>query len=166
MGDRQWTEPNQSTKSNWNCDCQLRNEIEAKQRLSIRIVLPFPLPTWNRVLAMHPWARKKMRDMIHEAVWIALKDAAGLTQVPNPTDLAKLAAKGATVYVERTTTAFRSAVSTFIASAGEPVILTPSVQKLSSMGWNEQEYFRLIRPSSSASRLAHKKSSGKGRKRP
>ena len=34
----------------------------------IRIVLPFPLPTWNRILAMHPMERKRMRDWIHIAV--------------------------------------------------------------------------------------------------
>lgn len=31
----------------------------------MRIELPFPLPTWNRILAMHPWERKKLRDQIH-----------------------------------------------------------------------------------------------------
>lgn len=28
--------------------------------------LPIPLPTWNRILAMHHWERKKLRDLIHE----------------------------------------------------------------------------------------------------
>lgn len=36
----------------------------------ITIVLPFPLPTWNRVLAMHHWQRKKLRDALHELVCI------------------------------------------------------------------------------------------------
>ena len=34
----------------------------------ITIELPIPLPTWNRLLAMHPWERKKCRDMIHSFV--------------------------------------------------------------------------------------------------
>lgn len=34
----------------------------------IRIVLPYPLPTWNRVLAMHHWERKKLRDWIHASI--------------------------------------------------------------------------------------------------
>lgn len=31
----------------------------------MKIELPFPLPTWNRLLAMSPWERKKCRDLIH-----------------------------------------------------------------------------------------------------
>ena len=34
----------------------------------IRIELPYPLPTWNRILAMNPWQRKKLRDMIHASL--------------------------------------------------------------------------------------------------
>lgn len=30
--------------------------------------LPFPLVTWNRVLAMGPWLRKRLRHSIHELV--------------------------------------------------------------------------------------------------
>lgn len=37
-------------------------------KVVLRIVLPFPLPTWNRLLACHPWQRKKIRDWIHRAV--------------------------------------------------------------------------------------------------
>lgn len=34
----------------------------------MKIELPFPLPTWNRILAMHHWERKKLRDQIHQMV--------------------------------------------------------------------------------------------------
>jgi len=34
-----------------------------------KLILPFPLPTWNRILAMHPWQRKTLRDWIHYGVW-------------------------------------------------------------------------------------------------
>lgn len=34
----------------------------------ITIELPIPMPTWNRILQMHPWERKKLRDYIHHAV--------------------------------------------------------------------------------------------------
>lgn len=36
------------------------------------IVLPIPLPTWNRLLAMNYWARKQARDMIHSFVRCAV----------------------------------------------------------------------------------------------
>jgi hypothetical protein len=32
------------------------------------IVLPFKLPTWNQLLAMNHWQRKKVRNWIHDAV--------------------------------------------------------------------------------------------------
>lgn len=40
----------------------------SKDRLLCRIVLPFPLPTWNRLLGVNRWQRKKIRDWIHKAV--------------------------------------------------------------------------------------------------
>ncbi len=36
--------------------------------MKIKIILPIPLPTWNRILAMHPMQRKKLRDYIHSAI--------------------------------------------------------------------------------------------------
>jgi len=30
--------------------------------------LPFPLPTWNRILAMGIWQRKSLRHYIHDMV--------------------------------------------------------------------------------------------------
>jgi len=29
---------------------------------------PYPLPTWNRILAMHPWQRKQLRDLLHLSI--------------------------------------------------------------------------------------------------
>ncbi len=34
----------------------------------IRLILPFKLPTWNQLLAMNRWERKRVRDWIHLAV--------------------------------------------------------------------------------------------------
>ena len=33
--------------------------------MMMTITLPVPMPTWNRILAMHPFARKKLRDLLH-----------------------------------------------------------------------------------------------------
>ena len=35
---------------------------------TLTIILPFPLPTWNRILAMHHWERKKFRDLTDQLV--------------------------------------------------------------------------------------------------
>lgn len=35
---------------------------------TLTIILPFRLPTWNALLGMHPWQRKKVRDAIHAAI--------------------------------------------------------------------------------------------------
>lgn len=43
----------------------------------IRIVLPVPLVTWNRLLAMNQWERKKYRDWIHRAVFISIHGGTG-----------------------------------------------------------------------------------------
>lgn len=40
---------------------------EAVARQSLRLVLPFKLPTWNRLLAMNHWQRAKIRQWIHDA---------------------------------------------------------------------------------------------------
>jgi serine protease inhibitor len=34
-----------------------------------RLILPFRLPTWNQLLAMNHWQRKKVRDLIKNAVF-------------------------------------------------------------------------------------------------
>lgn len=40
------------------------------QQLTIEI--PLPMPTWNRVLAMHPWERMNLRHFLHHAVSLSL----------------------------------------------------------------------------------------------
>ena len=34
----------------------------------LTIILPFPLPTWNLLLSVNRWRRKKIRDLIHTMV--------------------------------------------------------------------------------------------------
>lgn len=38
----------------------------------LTIEIPLPMPTWNRMLAMHPWERKKLRDLLHHAVSLSI----------------------------------------------------------------------------------------------
>ena len=38
----------------------------------MEIYLPIPMPTWNRILAMHPMARIKLRDLIHKFVSLSI----------------------------------------------------------------------------------------------
>lgn len=38
------------------------------QKKTLKIILPFRLPTWNMLLAANPWQRKKVRDWIHAAM--------------------------------------------------------------------------------------------------
>ena len=33
-----------------------------------RVILPIKMPTWNTLIAMNPWERKKVRDAIHGMV--------------------------------------------------------------------------------------------------
>ena len=40
----------------------------------ITIKLPIPLITWNRLLAMNQWDRKKYRDMVHDAISISIRE--------------------------------------------------------------------------------------------
>lgn len=44
---------------------------------SIVIVLPLKLPTWNALLAMNPWERKKVRDFLKGIVSTAIREAGG-----------------------------------------------------------------------------------------
>lgn len=39
----------------------------AKKKVQ-RVILPIKLPTWNTLIAMNPWERKKVRDAIHGMV--------------------------------------------------------------------------------------------------
>ena len=40
------------------------------KKLPYTLTLPFPLPTWNRVLGVNRWKRKKIRDLVKDAVSI------------------------------------------------------------------------------------------------
>ena len=61
---------------------EIQNNEEAHRegidQCCVTIELPIPLPTWNRVLAMHHWERKKLRDSIHQFVFISTQYAQGL----------------------------------------------------------------------------------------
>ncbi len=45
-----------------------------KKRPNIRLILPFRLPTWNQLLAMNRWERKKVRDWIKNAVYMCIHE--------------------------------------------------------------------------------------------
>lgn len=49
----------------------------------MEVELPVPLPTWNRMLAMHHWERKKLRDLLHKFVSLSLAHG---TDWPTVTD--------------------------------------------------------------------------------
>ena len=38
----------------------------------MEIVLPIPAPTWNRILAMHPWQRMNLRHLLHKFVSLSV----------------------------------------------------------------------------------------------
>ena len=38
----------------------------------MRIELPIPMPTWNRILAMHHWERMKLRHLLHLFVSLSI----------------------------------------------------------------------------------------------
>jgi len=35
-------------------------------RLLLRVVLPFRLPSWNNLLSVHRWRRKRLRDLLDQ----------------------------------------------------------------------------------------------------
>lgn len=45
---------------------------ESKQCQRMEIVLPVPMPTWNRILAMQHFERMKLRDLLHEFVSLSI----------------------------------------------------------------------------------------------
>jgi len=61
----------------------------------ITLILPFRLPTWNQLLAMNHWQRKKVRDWIKDVVSTCIQEQKGsLTKMgvvlrPQLTDLEK-----------------------------------------------------------------------------
>ena len=42
--------------------------------MQYQIKLPFPLPTWNRLLGANRWQRKKIRDIIHKMVFKTINE--------------------------------------------------------------------------------------------
>lgn len=44
---------------------------------SFRLVVPGRLPSWNQILAMHHWSRKKFKDNLTRAFLCALRASAG-----------------------------------------------------------------------------------------
>ena len=65
---------------------QIATADKPNGNLLFRVVLPFPLPTWNALLAAHPWRRRAIRKWIHRAVSVcSATDTASLT----PTELAR-----------------------------------------------------------------------------
>ena len=50
-------------------------DCDTAQKKSLKIILPFALPTWNKILAMGIWQRKKERDRIHAAVLKSVRSA-------------------------------------------------------------------------------------------
>ena len=52
-------------------------KLNEAQKKSLVVVLPFKLPTWNALLAMGVWQRKKERDRIHAAVLRCIANAKG-----------------------------------------------------------------------------------------
>lgn len=51
------------------------------------ITLPVPLPTWNKLLGVNRWQRKKIRDMVHSLVIICAESSL-------PLNVKQLAGKG------------------------------------------------------------------------
>lgn len=43
----------------------------------MRIILPFRLPTWNQLLAMNFWERKRIRDWIKNSVSTCITEQIG-----------------------------------------------------------------------------------------
>jgi len=50
-----------------------------KMKIIRQITIPVPLPTWNRLLGVDRWKRKKIRDMIHDLIHHASKSDEPLT---------------------------------------------------------------------------------------
>jgi len=45
--------------------------------MRLRIILPFRLPTWNQLIAMNQWERKRVRDWIKGAVSMSIQKPRG-----------------------------------------------------------------------------------------
>ena len=64
----------------------MSNESKPGSTPIFSAVLPFPLPTWNALLAASPWRRRAIRKWIHHAVSIC---TAGDTASLTPTELVR-----------------------------------------------------------------------------
>ena len=47
--------------------------MQSKKKVIKEIVLPVPLPTWNRLLQIQWQTRKSLRDMIHQLVKVSVE---------------------------------------------------------------------------------------------
>ena len=62
----------------------------------LEIVIPLPMPTWNRILVMHPMARIELRHLMHLFVSLSIIDGrdwptwTGYASRQQSTDLLKL----------------------------------------------------------------------------
>ena len=57
-----------------------------------KVILPFPLPTWNRILGMNRWHRMKLRNWIKDAVSISIRE--GFDSLTRTESLARLQLMG------------------------------------------------------------------------
>ena len=72
--------------------CPNDTDDKLSKSLLLRIVLPFPLPTWNRLLAANPWQRRAIRKWIHHAAYLCFVDDTGLpTLMVSPSKLSLIA---------------------------------------------------------------------------
>lgn len=60
----------------------MKENSERRGMKSITIKLPFPLPTWNRVIAMHYMARKELRDCTDKLVDIYTSNGINVKDIP------------------------------------------------------------------------------------
>lgn len=70
--------------------CKIGECVEAaqpkKKSQNLTLYLPFKLPTWNQLLAMDHWQRKKVRDWIKKQVYECIVNGAAWQ---TPTGLAR-----------------------------------------------------------------------------
>jgi len=45
----------------------------SEKKIVMQIILPFPLPTWNRILQMSLWEKKSLRHTIHQLVYMCIQ---------------------------------------------------------------------------------------------
>jgi len=69
------------------------SDINNRQgKLLLAVKFPARLPTWNRILAINPWQRKKLRDLTDKLISISAKSATdSLTQTEPVQNTAQMA---------------------------------------------------------------------------